>query len=188
MLMAFWHLFTGFFKIGMFTVGGGYAMLPLMQQEIAKYGWITPAEFIDMIAIAEMTPGAIAVNTATFAGFRTAGVLGAILATASLALPSLLIIVPLSNFWEVHRDHPILKAIFSGVKPAVAGLIGAAAIYIAETAFLYDPLLAKKDGFPVDLRSLLIAGAVFVAVRRLKFDPIKAIIISAVVGLVVFGF
>jgi chromate transporter len=105
-----------------------------------------------------------------------------------LALPSILIIVPLSNFWEVHQDHPILKAIFNGVKPAVAGLIGAAAIYIAETAFLYDPLLSQKDGFPIDLRSLIIAGAVFVAVRRLKVDPIKAIIVSALVGLIVFGF
>ena len=188
MFMTFWHLFTGFFKIGLFTVGGGYAMLPLMQQEIARFGWVSPAEFIDIIAIAEMTPGAIAVNTATFAGFRTAGVLGALLATASLALPSLLILVPLSNFWDLHQDHPVLKAIFAGVKPAVAGLIGAAAIYIAKTAFLYDPLLGQKEGFPVDLRSLVIAGAVFIAVRMRKLDPIMAIIISAVVGLIVFGF
>ncbi|MCK9525120.1 MAG: chromate transporter [Limnochordia bacterium] len=187
MLMTFLEIFWGFFKIGLFTIGGGYAMLPVMQQEIAKYGWITAGEFIDIIAIAEMTPGAIAVNTATFAGFRTAGVLGAVLATASLALPSLLIIIPLSNFWEVHQDHPVLKSIFAGVKPAVAGLIGAAAIYIARTAFLYDPLLSQKDGFPIDLRSIIIAGAVFVAVRKLKADPIKTIIAAALVGLVVFG-
>ncbi len=188
MLMTFWNLFYGFFKIGFFTIGGGYAMLPLMQQEIARYGWITAAEFIDIIAIAEMTPGAIAVNAATFAGFRTAGVLGAVVATAALALPSLLIIVPLSNFWEIHQDHPVLKAIFNGVKPAVAGLIAAAAIYIGQTALLCDPLLTTKDGFPIDLRSLVIALAVFLAVRKRNADPIKAIIVSAVVGLIVFGF
>ena len=188
MLMTFWNLFYGFFKIGLFTIGGGYAMLPLMQQEISRYGWITAAEFIDIIAIAEMTPGAIAVNAATFAGFRTAGIFGAIVATAALALPSLLIIVPLSNFWEIHQDHPVLKAIFNGIKPAVAGLIGAAAIYIGQTALLYDPLLSQKDGFPIDLRSLIIALAVFVAVRRWNADPIKAIIVSGLVGLIVFGF
>lgn len=187
MLAALYHLFTGFFKIGLFTIGGGYAMLPLMQEEIARYGWITPAEFIDIIAIAEMTPGAIAVNTATFAGFRTAGIIGAIVATAALALPSLLIIVPLSNFWEVHREHPILKAVFNGIKPAVAGLIGAAAIYIGRTALLYDPLLSKGDGFPVDLRSLIIAAAVFFAVRKFRVDPIKTIIVSGIAGLIVFG-
>ena len=188
MLTALFHLFTGFFKIGMFTIGGGYAMLPLMQEEIARYGWMTAAEFIDIIAIAEMTPGAIAVNAATFAGFRTAGVIGALLATASLALPSLLILVPLSNFWEIHRDHPILTAVFRGIRPAVAGLIGAAAIYIGKTALLYDPLLSKGEGLPIDLRSLLIAASVFFAVRRFKADPIKAIIVSGIVGLVVFGF
>lgn len=187
MLLAFWQLFSGFFKIGMFTVGGGYAMLPLMQQEIERYGWITAGEFIDIIAIAEMTPGAIAVNTATFAGFRTAGILGALVATAALALPSLLIIVPLSNFWEIHQDHPLLKAVFSGIKPAVAGLIIAAALYIGETALLYDPLLTKADGFSIDLRSVAIALAAFLAVRKRNADPIKLIIASAVVGLVVFA-
>jgi chromate transporter len=186
--MAFLKLFIGFFKIGMFTIGGGYAMLPLMQQEIERYGWITAAEFIDIIAIAEMTPGPIAVNTATFAGFRTTGVLGALVATGALILPSLLIIIPLSNFWEANQEHPVLKAIFSGIKPTVAGLIGAAAIYIAQTALLYDPLLTKTDGFPVDLRSIAIAVTVFFVVRKFKVDPIKTIIASAIIGLVIFGF
>jgi chromate transporter len=187
MLMALFQLFVGFFKIGLFTVGGGYAMLPLMQQEIAKYGWITAAEFVDIIAIAEMTPGPISVNAATFAGFRSAGVLGSIVATAALTLPSLLVILPLANFWEANQDHPVLKAIFSGIKPAVAGLIVAAAIYIGQTALQHDPLLTQNAGFPIDFRSVLIAVAVFVAVRKRKVDPIKAIIVSALVGLVVFA-
>ncbi len=188
MFMAFLQLFSGFFKIGLFTVGGGYAMLPLMQQEIARYGWVSAAEFVDIIAIAEMTPGAIAVNTATFAGFRTAGILGAIVATTALALPSLLIIVPLSNFWETHQEHPVLKAIFNGIRPAVAGLIGAAAMYIGQTALQYDLLLSQKDAFPIDFRSLIIAAVVFLAVRKRNVDPIKAILVSALVGLIVFGF
>lgn len=188
MFIALWQLFSGFFKIGLFTVGGGYAMLPLMQQEIERYGWITAGEFVDIIAIAEMTPGAIAVNAATFAGFRTASILGAIVATAALALPSLLIIIPLSNFWETHQDHPVLKAIFSGIKPAVAGLIVAAAIYIGQTALLYDIDPVKKGGLPIDPRSVIIAVGVFAAVRKLKADPIKTIIVSAVVGLIVFAF
>lgn len=187
MFATFLHLFWGFFKIGLFTVGGGYAMLPLMQQEVARYSWITAGEFVDIIAIAEMTPGAIAVNTATFAGFRTAGIAGALVATASLILPSLLIIVPLSNLWETYQDHVVLKAVFAGIKPAVAGLIGAAAIYIAETALLYDPLLSHRGGLPIDLRSMFIVVAVFIAVRKWNFDPIKAIILAAATGLIVFG-
>jgi len=179
-------LFWSFFKIGLFTIGGGYAMIPLMQREIESYGWLTVDEFIDILAIAEMTPGALAVNTATFAGFRTAGLLGAVVATASLALPSLLIIVPLSNFWEANREHPVIIAILKGIKPAVAGLIAAAALYIGQTALRYDPLLANQGGV-VDLRSIVIAAAAFVAVGKLKVDPIKTILAAGLVGLMVFS-
>lgn len=186
--MIYLELLLSFFKIGFFTVGGGYAMLPLIQQEIERFGWITAEEFIDIIAIAEMTPGAIAVNTATFVGFRTGGLLGSVVATTAIALPSLMIIVALSKFWERHKDHPLLKAVFSGIKPAVAGLIGGAAVFIARTALLYDPLLAEQEGLPVDPRSLLIALGVFIAVRKFKVDPIRAIVVSAVIGLVIFRF
>lgn len=186
--MILLDLFLAFFKIGLFTIGGGYAMLPLMQQEMETHGWLTAQEFIDIIAIAEMTPGAIAVNTATFVGFRLTGIVGAVVATFALALPSLITIVTLSRFWETHRDHPVVKAVFAGVRPAVAGLIAAAAVAIAQAALLDNPLGGESfTVFGIDLRSLLLAGAVFIAVRRYKVDPIKSIITAGVLGLVLFS-
>ncbi len=178
-----------FFRIGLFTIGGGYAMLPLIQHEIVSHGWLSNAEFIDIVAIAEMTPGAIGINAATFVGFRVAGVLGSLVATGSVALPSLLIIVGLSQFWSKHKEHPITKSIFSGIRPAMVALIAGAAIYIGRTALLYDPLAdADLTALPVDPRSAVIAVGAFLAVHRFKKDPIKTIIVSAVLGLLVFSY
>jgi chromate transporter len=187
--MILLELFKAFFKIGLFTIGGGYAMLPLIQQEMETYGWLTAQQFIDIIAIAEITPGAIAVNTATFVGFQTAGIVGALIATGAIALPSLITIVTLSRFWETHQDHPVVNAVFSGIRPAVAGLIVAAAVTIAKAALLDDTLSAGNYTlFGIDPRSLLLAIAVFIAVRMYKADPIKSIIIAGAVGLVLFSF
>lgn len=182
--MIYWELFISFFKVGLFTIGGGYAMLPLIQQEIEAYQWITTQEFIDILAIAEMTPGPVAVNTATFVGYKSAGVLGSLLATTAVALPSLIIILLLARFLEKYQEHPIMKAVFSGIRPAVAGLIGAAAIFIIRnTLFVVNG--GTSLGLP-DLRAVLIAIAVFIAVHYYKVDPIKVIIASAVVGLIIF--
>ncbi|HHT25615.1 MAG TPA: chromate transporter [Firmicutes bacterium] len=187
--MILLELFGAFFKIGLFTIGGGYAMLPLIQQEMETYGWLTAQQFIDIIAIAEITPGAIAVNTATFVGFRTAGIIGALVATGAIALPSLITIVTLSHFWETHQDHPVVKAVFAGIRPAVGGLIVAAAVTIAKAALLDDPLIDETFAlWGIDLRSLLLAVAVFVAVRRYKADPIKSIMMAGAVGLLLFSF
>jgi chromate transporter len=91
--MIYLSLLITFFKIGLFSFGGGYAMIPMIEREIESHGWLSPAEFIDIIAIAEMTPGPIAVNSATFVGFKTAGILGGLFATLGVALPSLLLIL-----------------------------------------------------------------------------------------------
>lgn len=183
--MIFWQLLSTFFKIGLFTFGGGYAMLPLMQQEIEYYGWITQQEFVDIIAIAEMTPGAVSINTATFVGFRTAGLFGSITATAGVALPSLIIIILLSGFLEKYRDNAITKSIFAGIRPVVAGLIVSAAWFIAKS------VLVPMDGFingigMQEISGFAIALIAFWLVYRYKIDPIKVIIGSAVVGLIIF--
>lgn len=178
-----------FFRIGLFTIGGGYAMLPLIQQEIVGRGWLTNAEFIDIVAIAEMTPGAIGINAATFVGFRLTGVLGSLVATTFIALPSFLIIVGLSRFWAKHKDHAVTLAVFSGIRPAVAALIVGAALYIGRTALLGDPLSEPSQSLlPVDLRSVLLAAGTFVAVMRWKWDPIKLMLMAAAAGLLVFSY
>jgi chromate transporter len=186
--MVLLKLFWAFFKVGLFTVGGGYAMLPLIQHEMEKYGWLTAQQFIDIIAIAEMTPGAIAVNTATFVGFNISGVPGSIVATTAVALPSLIFMVILARFWKVYQNHPTVKSVFAGVRPAVAGLVASAAIFIGKTALMGQPLTKAFSVLGLDLRTVLIAIAVFIAVRYKKADPIKLLVLSGVVGLIVFRF
>lgn len=185
--MIYWQLVVVFFKIGLFTFGGGYAMLPLIQQEISHHQWLSSAEFIDIIAIAEMTPGAIAVNMATFIGFRTGGILGSIVATTAIALPSFIFINSLARFWKTHREHQIVKRVFAGIRPAVVGLIGAAAVYIGQSILVVPAVANSVDAWAIDRPSVLIALGVFVAVRRFKADPIHALLASAVLGLWFFS-
>lgn len=183
--MIYLELLWTFFKIGLFTIGGGYAMIPLIQQELTVNHWITAQEFVDIIAIAEMTPGPIAVNAATFIGYSTAGVLGSIIATIAVTLPSLLIILSFANFLERYREHPIMKGIFAGIRPAVAGLIISAAWFIARSVLL--PINTLEFSFStIDLRSLLIATIAFIAIRIYKTNPIKVIIAAGISGLIIF--
>src|SRR5690606_18104282 len=121
-------LFITFFKIGIFSFGGGYAMIPFIEKEIQAPNWLTSAEFVDIIAIAEMTPGPVSINSATFVGFKTAGFFGGLSATLGVAMPSLLLILLISQFFFKYREHPVNKAIFYGIRPVVAGLILSASI------------------------------------------------------------
>ncbi|NMB25318.1 MAG: chromate transporter [Firmicutes bacterium] len=181
--MIYLQMLWVFFRLGLFTVGGGYAMLPLIQAEVSRYGWITAEEFVDMIAIAEMTPGAIGVNTATFVGFRQGGLLGALVATTALTLPSLLVVVAVSKVLDRFRDHPTVEAILSGIRPVVAGLIASAALFIAKAALI----TSSPDGLTAfSPLALVIALASGVAVYRYKVHPITVMIGAGLLGLVVF--
>lgn len=183
--MIYLELLLTFFKIGFFTIGGGYAMIPLIQQELMVNQWITAQEFVDIIAIAEMTPGPIAVNSATFIGYKTAGVLGALVATTAVTLPSLVIILSFAKVLERYQEHPIMKSVFAGIRPAVAGLIISAAWFIARSVLLPIDALEFKVGL-LDLRSLLVAVAAFIVIKFFKADPIKVIIGAGVAGLIIF--
>lgn len=183
--MIYLNLLLIFFKIGFFTIGGGYAMLPLMQYEIEMHNWITSQEFVDIIAIAEMTPGPISINAATFIGYRVGGVLGSLTATAGIILPSLLIILILSRVLERYRHHSIMKSIFAGVRPVVAGLIISAAWFIAVSVLI--PIDSAGSVFySLDKISLVLAALAFLAVRFSNVDPIKVIIAAGVIGFIIF--
>ncbi len=173
-------LFFAFFKIGLFTIGGGYAMLPLIRQEILRYGWLTPEEFVDIVGIAEMTPGPIAVNAATFVGYRCVGFWGALTATLAVVLPSFISVLAVSKFWMRYQDNHKVQGFFAGVRPTVAGLVGAAALLLGLTTFQ-----AINPG-TVDTATALIAAGVFVGIYFFKLDPIKILVASAVLGLIVF--
>lgn len=129
------QLFTIFFKIGAFTVGGGYAMIPLIEAEIVtKKGWVTKEDFLDLLAIAQSTPGVFAVNIAIFIGYRLRGVRGCLITALGAILPSFLIILCIALFFLRFKENPTVEAIFKGIRPAVVALIAAPTFNLAKAA------------------------------------------------------
>lgn len=172
--MIYLQLFISFFKIGAFSFGGGYAMLPLLEKEVIKtHGWMTNTEFVDIFAISEMTPGPIAVNAATFLGYNVAGVLGSAVATISVILPSFIVITVIFLSLNRFKKSPYVGYVFMGIRPIVLGLIAAAGITVAKTSF-------------VDIKSVLIAAGLFYLVSFKKLSPIIGIIMAGVLGLVLY--
>jgi len=171
MLQLFWV----FFKIGLFSIGGGYAMIPLIRQEMVSGGYMTLPEVTDMIAISQMTPGPIAVNAATFVGMRAMGVPGAVIATAGVVLPCALISIIVARFFFKNMEEAALY----GMRPVVLGLIAGTA-----ATFTYSSLLAASGA--VDLAALLLFAALLAVSLIKDISPALLILASAVAGLVLF--
>ena len=130
-------LFSTFFKIGMFTLGGGYAMIPLIEAEVVdRYKWVSKEEFLDLIAIAQSCPGVFAINISIFIGYKLRKTAGAITASLGTALPSFLIILLIAMFFSQFKDNPVVAAIFRGIRPAVVALIAAPTFRLAMSAQL----------------------------------------------------
>jgi chromate transporter len=166
-----WHLFVTFFKIGIFGFGGGYAMIPLIQTEIIqKANWISLPEFLDIVAIAEATPGPIAVNAATFIGYKIGGVFGSAVATFGVVLPSITIVLGLSIILSKNGHTEEIQEILECLKPIVLALVCAAAFRVASVSL-------------VNIGSIFVAALAFAAVRITNLHPIAIIILSAVVGI-----
>ena len=135
--MIYFQLYWSFFKIGLFSIGGGYASLPLIQKEIVElHEWLTMTEFTDIITISQMTPGPIAINTSTFVGTQIGGLLGAIVATLGCVTPSFIIVLILAYIYVKYKNLTIISDILYGLRPAVVSLIGVAGISIVMLAFL----------------------------------------------------
>lgn len=177
--MILLDLFLSFFKIGLFSFGGGYAMIPLIQGEIARHGWMTASQFFDVVAIAEMTPGPIAVNAATFVGYRSAGILGGIVATAGVALPSMILILLVAELMLRYKEHPLKVRVFSVIRPVVASLIFAAALLVGETV-----MGAGAAGDRI--KGGIVMVLCFAATALFKLHPILVILGSGVLGAVLF--
>ncbi|HHY62818.1 MAG TPA: chromate transporter [Bacillota bacterium] len=169
------HIYLSFAKVGLFTFGGGYAMLPLIESDIIqKRGWLTMAEFTDMVAIAEVTPGPIAVNSATFVGYKLAGIIGGIVATLGVITPSIVIVLALAALVRKYERTATLSRIKVGMRPAVAGLIAAAAISVAKVS-MAEP------------RSYAVAAAAAVMVFVGKIDPILVLAVCGILGALIFS-
>ena len=191
--MIFLELFLTFFKIGLFTFGGGYAMLPLIQEEVLAHNWVTEQEVVNFVAVAESTPGPFAINMSTYVGSimggETLGLLGSIFgafcATLGVVLPSFLIILIIARCYEAFKKNRIVKGAMSGLKPAVIGLIGAAVLSVGQSAlFAVDAL--GKIVYDFTSYSFICAVGIFIVMAVLVFKkahPILLIALSAAAGI-----
>ena len=183
LLVLYLNYFLAFFKIGIFGFGGGYAMLSLIQHEVVEtHSWISTNDFTDIVAISQTTPGPIAFNTATYIGYTATthlgysaaqGVLGSAICTLAVSLPSVILMTLVCRFFFVFRNNQYVEAALSGLKPAVIGLIGAAAL-----------LLMNSHNF-IDYKSWLLFGVVFIASLK-KVDPILLIVLAGVAGYFIY--
>lgn len=180
------QLFIEFFKIGLFAVGGGPATLPFLMDLTEKYNWYTMEDLGNMVAIAESTPGPLGLNMATYAGYHAAGVPGGMVATLSLVLPSVIIIIIVAKFLANFNEEPHVRAAFYGIRPAVTGLIAVAVYGLFKIAILIE----TPTGYTVSAK-MLILGAIVFALMQLKalkkLHPAAWLLAAAVIG-VVFRF
>lgn len=168
------NLFITFFKIGLFSFGGGYAMLSMIQQEVVtKNTWVSPSEFINMVAISQATPGPIAINMATYVGFKVNSILGATFATLGVVMPSVIIMIIITRFFVKFKNNKYVEGAFLGLRPATVGLVAAAAILVSFGTF-------------IDYKSIIIFVMAFILSYKYKFDPILMIIVSGVLGYIVY--
>ncbi len=190
--MIFLYLFYTFFKIGLFGFGGGYAMLSMIQGEVVtNHDWITSSEFTDIVAISQMTPGPIGINSATYVGYTAVmnagysqawAVLGSCIATFAVVLPSFILMIAISKFFLKYQKHPAVEAVFRGLRPAVVGLLAAAALVLMNSE--------NFGHFDTDLRQFLISIALFlvafIGTRKYKVNPILMIVLCGAAGYILY--
>lgn len=189
--MIFLQLFYTFFKIGLFGFGGGYAMISMIQGEVVtRHEWLSSTEFTDIIAISQMTPGPIGINSATYVGYSAVvnagyshaiGILGSTVATVSVVLPSFILMVLISKFFLKYQKHPIIASVFKGLRPGVVGLLAAAALVLmnGENFGTYNWQI---------LTSIILFAGAFIASYRYKVNPILLIVICGFIGYITFGY
>ena len=172
--MIYLEIFFTFLKIGLFSFGGGYAMLPLIQREVVTaHKWIGAKEFIDVVAISQITPGPISINSATYIGYKTAGIFGSTVATLGVIFPSIIIMVIISKFFIKFKNNKYVENAFLGLRPATIGFIAAAAILVAQSSF-------------IDIKSVIIFVAAFLLSYVYNLDPILLTVLSAAAGLLLY--
>lgn len=179
--MIYLKLFISFFKIGLFTFGGGYAMLPLIEKEVMNNKWMELDELVNFVAVSESTPGPFAVNVSTYVSSVVGGVFGAISATLGVVLPSFIIILLLAKCYGKFKESKIVNGCMNGLHPAVVGLIAAAALSIGKSVFrISTETIASSSG------ALTSIGIIIVAIFMLykKSNPIWVICVSGLIGIV----
>lgn len=204
--MIYLTLFLTFFRIGIFSFGGGLAMLPLIFQTVQEFGFMSADEFSNLVALSQITPGPIAVNAATFVGYSFAGFIGAVCATLGVGLPSFFLIITVIKFLDKFNQNKGIEAAFIGIRPATVGLIAAAAVFVGESALIdkqssflwngdvsaiqmkltwdYIQWVIKDVAGGIEVIPCLVFIATIILAAKFKMNPIKIIMIMAVVGVV----
>lgn len=188
--MIYLNLFITFFKIGLFTIGGGYAMIPLIQQEVIDNGWLNMTQLIDFLAVAESTPGPFAVNIATFVGMETGGLLGAATTTTAVVLPSLLIIILIAKVFDGFQKNKWVQGALYGIRPVIVGLIASAALTLMSKSLLVVGAdISSLASFiqALYLREIIIFLLCGVVYFKYQIHPIKLVFLAAGLGIVFFG-
>ncbi len=190
--MLFLKLFYVFSKIGIFNFGGGYAMLSLIYSEtVVKNHWLTNAEFTDIVAISQSTPGPIGINAATYVGYTSvinagfpvwAAVLGSVLASLSIMWLSFILMISISHYLLTHKDAPWVKNVFAALRPAIIGLIAAAVLLLMNKENFGTP----SANLPLFVLSIALCVAVFIATLRFKVNPILAMLVCGIIGLLAY--
>lgn len=201
-MSIYWQLFWAYIKIGVFGFGGGYAMLSLVEKSVVSPGWISETMFTDIVAISQMTPGPIGINSATYIGYVAPGsvnpmlespiwgIIGSILATLAVVVPSFLLVIYLSHFIRRHNESGAIKAIFSGLRPVVVGLIASAAIMLmnganfnpeGKTSQLIINIIISVAAFCLVFFPIPIKG------KKIKLHPILVIILAGTTGFLIYG-
>lgn len=185
-MMVYLQLFLEFMKIGAFTFGGGYAMLPLIESTVLRHGWLTRRQLVDFIAVSESTPGPLAVNLSTYIGQRTGGFPGAFCATLGIVVPSFVIILILAKCYEKFQRNRVVNGCLAGIRPAVAGLIGAAVFSVGSSVFAVQ--LESFRGFFRQMAakqnlSMLVILLAAMGMSYRKLHPVIIICVSGILGI-----
>ncbi|MBQ9016335.1 MAG: chromate transporter [Firmicutes bacterium] len=189
--MGFVNLFAAFFRIGLFGFGGGLAMLPLIYQSVQQFGFMDAAEFSDLLALSQVTPGPIAVNAATYVGLHFAGLPGAAVATLGVVLPEFIIMLIVCRFLDRFRENRLVEGMFTGIRPVTIGLLLAAVLFVSDGVLVQGPVVSKAllsagteyyNFFAIGIAAvtvLLMAGA--------KMKPIRVMLLMAAAGAIAGG-
>ena len=183
--MIYFQLFLSFLQIGLFSFGGGYAAMPLIQEQVTElHSWLSMSEFTDLITISQMTPGPIAVNSATFVGIKIAGVPGALLATLGCILPSCVIVTLIAKLYLKYRNMSLLQGVLNSLRPAVVAMIASAGISILITAFWGSETAISLSG--TDWIMVALFGLAVVLIQKVQMNPILVMTLMGVAKAVLY--
>lgn len=180
--MILFQLFMTFFVINSFAFGGGYAMIPLIKQQVVTAGFLTEAQVADVVAISEMTPGPFAINSATFAGMKTAGILGGLVSTCGVVLPALFYSVLVAKYYFKFEHNLHVQHTLEGIRP-----VSVALILYAMTTMALQAFWVAGAAIPFDWIAVVIAGVVFVLMKKWKVSPILCLVLAGVCGMILYS-